>query len=123
MAGTQRISKNATNIDVSPREGYKKTLDLNRKEYLALDRTPYVYDYSAGKYFWTVPINSISKANWTQIHTWWQAGSTVKFYDDYDGAPTTFLTSLIMGIEAPLQMMWGTTWDTKFAGTLILRQV
>lgn len=122
-SGVSRLSKSATNIDISFRPGYSAPSDQGRKIHYALDRTVYMYDY-ADKDSFEIPLNNISYTDALQINSWHASGSTLKFYYNYDAGPATYSvhTCYIMNEAAPLQMSFYGGWLTKYEGTLILHE-
>jgi len=89
--------------------------------YYAMDGTRYDYNLSKKKR-WEAPVNNISAANYDTIYGWWDARTDITFTPDTDSPGTTYTVRLANDTN-PLRMMPGTTWDSKYEGTMIIEEV
>jgi len=121
MADYMRLTYGGNSVDFSPREGFIIPTAYNRARHIAMDGTIYTYDWST-KLRWEVPVNNVAYADSVFVDAWWKAGYTLTFTPDLVNSPGVTKSVILMNEQAPLNMMFGTGWITKYEGTLIIQE-
>ena len=125
MADVMKLTYSATNVEFSPRPGYRVPQRRKRTVIEALDGTPYIYEWGS-KGRWEIPLDNISITDKSNLTSWWESMNTLTFTPNVPGAPSTTNSVFIVNEEAPFSLMFVGEYETsgaKYEGTLILQEV
>jgi hypothetical protein len=73
------------------------------------------------KHLYSIPLNAVSIADYTQLLTWWQGLATLDFYHDLINDGATAYSVKIVNTQNPFILMNGLI--DKYEGTLNIREV
>lgn len=96
--------------------------EVGRVIHTALDGSVYVYDSFGAKVDHELTVNKIGATDAGYVNGWWSNGTTVVYTPDTDTPATTYNVKIV-NTSKPLLWMPKTSPNTKFEGTIILRQI
>lgn len=112
------LTDNIDTIIIYPRGGYDAMEDRIRAEVISKGGAYTVKEFG-NKGQWSIPLNAITSHDAIHINTWWESITKLTLYF----ASSHVHNVILINEQEPLQMMFGTGWDNKYEGTLLLREL
>ena len=109
-------------ITFDPAPGYSKADDMNVLHTRSNDGTLYSYKIYH-KRRWEVPLTQFNKTKATQINSWWQSLTQLRFYPDLIYDASTYFNARITNTERPLLGMTKYTFEILYEGSVTIMEI